>query len=210
MPQRRKPRKYLKPRQNGGSLYTKAVNKLTGSKLEDGENHPIMYVDGKFKPGQFLGPGSKVFDKTKAGVDGVSPVDSVAKRHDLAYSLSKSPEDVRKADEHMIKVLNRIQKEGSDNLYNIYLGKVGITAKTKLEDWGVVSPTTFTSWGGIPEGDEEMVKNEYDRLTQAGYGLKKATKKKSSWMAHVAKTRKSNPDKSYKECLKIASKSYKK
>ena len=46
-------------------------------------------------------------------------------------------------------------------------------------------------------------------LTHFGAGKKKG-KTASAWMQHLAQTRKTNKDKTYKKCLKIASKSYKK
>lgn len=201
-----------KKTQTGKGMYDKTVNKLTGSKLRDGEKHPIMYVDGKFKPGEFLGPGSHVLSKVKEGKKrGISPVDSVAYRHDLAYSLSKNKKDVRDADLHMLKVLDAIQKDKKDSKFNIYQGKVGIKSKIFLEDKLGVKPERFTSFGdeGYTKKEKDMMQKQMDELTQAGYG-KGAKKKKNPWLTHVAKYRKEHPKLSYKECLKHAKTTYKK
>ena len=95
----------------GAGWYDRIVNKLTGSNLKEGEMHPVMWVNGRFTPGQFMGPGSRVYEKTKAGVEGVSEADRVSHRHDLAYGLAKNYDDIRKADLHMIERIKEIERK---------------------------------------------------------------------------------------------------
>lgn len=197
-------------KQTGTGLYDSLVNKLTGSNLKDGERHPLLWVDGKLQPGQYMGPGSKVYEKTKAGVEGISESDRISHRHDLAYSLANSYDDIRAADLHMLDRIRAVEKAGTDNRWNTTLAKAGIWSKVKLEDMGV-SPERFTSFGDVSDSDRPIMQAKMDELTQKGYGKKtQKTKGLNPWLAHVQSVRKKNKGKSYKECLKIASKSYRK
>ena len=196
-------------KQKGKGVYQKAVNVITRNKnpLKDGERHPILYTEKGFMPGSYMGPGTDLLRKIKNDVKPVSKSDKTAQAHDLRYTLAKSPDDVRAADKRMIEVLDRIQKEKGDYRFNIYQGKIGIKTKMALEDKLGLRPDYFTTFGNNYEpGDVKILEDKLNQLEMEGYGKKK----KSAWLTHVAKYRAKHPDKSYKDCLIEAKKSYKK
>jgi hypothetical protein len=193
--------------QHGDGLYDEVANRVFGSKLAKGELHIPQYTKDGFRFGKFIGPGTDVYGGIRKGAKPVSETDKTAKLHDIMFSLANNPEEVRLADLRMVKNLNRIQKEKKDYRFNISLGKLPIKAKMFLEDWGVFRKGSFSGMNGsqVSKENRELLENEKAKLTQEGYG-----KKKTSWMTHVSKIRVKNPGKSYKECLKLASVSYKK
>ena len=99
--------------------------------------------------------------------------------HDIRYTLAKSKADVRAADIKMVEKLSKIAEEGSDYKCNIYLGKLPIQAKMKLEDWGLLSKTAFTKAQGVKnEADRPILESNLKALEQEGYGTAKNFKKK--------------------------------
>ena len=156
----------------GSGLYDRAANWATsGNKLYPGEKHPLMWVDGKFQPGSFLGPGTHIVKRVRNNDKPISPVDAISENHDISYTLAKDVAGVRKADEHMIDALKRVRKAGTDNLYNITLGNAGIKSKMFLENRGV-NPTRFTDFGaeGVAPADLELMKKRHEELNLMGYG----------------------------------------
>jgi hypothetical protein len=207
---KKKGKKQKTKKQKGKGLYDKAVNKLTGSNLKPGEKHPILYVDGKFVPGAFLGPGTDLIPKIKAGVKPISAADKSAQAHDLRYYFAKNKKDVREADILAIKKAKELRKTKKDNKFNTYQLQLGLKGKILAEKAGV-PPRAFTSYADykkdIPE-NQAIARKKLDELIQEGYGKKK--RKPSAWSRHVQAVRKKHPDKSFKQCLVLASKSYKK
>ena len=199
--------------QRGGGWYDWSVNKVLGKQyLRDGERHPIMWLqDGTKRPGEYLGPGSHVMDKMREGVKPISDIDAISARHDLAYSLARNAEDVRAADNHMLDRIANVEKNKSDSRWNINLAKRGIQAKVALENAGLATTENFTSYGGMDDPEERAFAQEkMDALTQQGFGRDKKTGQFTTWRQHVAEYRKKHPKMSYKQCLKAASKTYRK
>ena len=196
-----------KPVQKGEGLYDRIANRLFGAQLKDGEIHAPQYTSQGFRFGRFIGPGTDVFSNIRSGAIPVSKTDKASKLHDILYTLAQNPSDVRAADLRMVKKLESIQKEKGDYLFNLYMGKLPIKAKMLAEDWNLIKKGTFSSQKGalLSKEDREILEKEKAQLTQEGYG-----KPKSLWMTHVDNIRKKHPDKSYKQCLKLASASYKK
>jgi len=130
--------------------------------------------DGTYRPGRFMGPGSHVLDRLREGQRGISPVDNVSARHDLAYSLAKDEDAIRAADEHMLARIKEIEKgrHGGDTKWNINVGRGGISSKLWLEDNLGVPKKWFTSFGDIDEKDRAFAQEQLDSLTQEGYGKK--------------------------------------
>ena len=195
--------------QQGEGLYDRIANRLFGAQLKDGEIHAPQYTSQGFRFGRFIGPGTDVFSNIRSGAIPVSKTDKASKLHDILYTLAQSPSDVRAADLRMVKKLESIQKEKGDYLFNLYMGKLPIKAKMLAEDRNLIKKGTFSSQKGalLSKEDREILEKERDQLTQEGYGKGKT---KSPWMTHVDNIRKKHPDKSYKQCLKLASASYKK
>lgn len=202
---KRKTKRVKKPTKGTG-LYDTVVNKLTGSKLRDGEKHAILYTKDGFKAASFMGPRTSIVERLKKNVKPITKSDKTAMAHDIRYTLAKNTDDVRDADIKMINKLSKIADEGSDYKFNIYMGKLPIQAKMKLEDWGLLPKTAFTKAQGLKnEADRPILEENLKRLEQEGYGKKK---KKNPWISHVKSVRAKNKDKSYKDVLKLASQSY--
>ena len=51
--------------------------------LYPGEHHGIMKLpNGRYERGAYIGPGTQVIKRYRAGIKGKTPVDQVAKQHD--------------------------------------------------------------------------------------------------------------------------------
>ena len=195
-------------KQTGKGAYDKTVNFITRNRnpLYSGEQHTILYTKDGFKPASYMGPKTQLLKRLKSGSKPVSESDKISMIHDIRYTLSKNADDVRKANLKMLETLDRTAKNKADYRYNIALAKGGIKAKVVLEDKFKVPRTFFTTFGGdYPEEDRKIMEDTLKEYEQLGYG-----KKKSPWLTHVAKYRAKHPDKSYKQCLIEAKKSYKK
>ena len=204
MPRKKKGR----VKQSGEGVYDWVANNVFGANLRDGEIHAPQYTKDGWKFGSFIGPGSDAIGRIRDGVKPVGRSDKVAKAHDLRYGLAKTPADVRAADLRMIQKLNQIQKEGKDYRINTMMGKLPIKAKMLMEDLGIMKKGSFSDMKGFSNADDEKVaRDELTKLDMKGYGKKK---KPNAWTTHVSNVRAKNKGKSYKECLKLASESYKK
>ena len=57
---------------------------------------------------QYMGPGTKLEKRLKRGDPGINRLDRIAKQHDVDYSRAKNLQDKWKADEKMIKAIDRL------------------------------------------------------------------------------------------------------
>lgn len=57
---------------------------------------------------QYMGPGTKLEKRLKRGDPGINRLDRIAKQHDIDYSRAKNLQDKWKADEKMIKAIDRL------------------------------------------------------------------------------------------------------
>ena len=57
---------------------------------------------------QYMGPGTKLEKRLKRGDPGINRLDRIAKQHDIDYSHAKNLQDKWKADEKMIKAIDRL------------------------------------------------------------------------------------------------------
>ena len=94
-----------------------------GLSVEDkrmpGEMHGLLQLpSGKFAFANYMGPGTQLMTRLQRGDQGLTPVDRLAKKHDIDYTLATTPEDVIKADVAMIKGLSGARKAGEKN-FNI-------------------------------------------------------------------------------------------
>ena len=64
------------------------------------EFHPPGY--------QYLGPGTKLDKRLKRGDPGKNRLDRIAKQHDIDYSKARNIRDKWKADEKMVKAIDRL------------------------------------------------------------------------------------------------------
>ena len=191
----------------GAGVYQKVANKLFGSNLKDGEIHSPQYTKKGWKMGSFIGPGTDVYGNIRKNKKPISETDKVSKAHDIRYGLARNDADVRAADLKMVNKLKEIKKNKKDYRINIALGSLPIRAKMKLEDMGIMKKGSFSDKKGVAPENQSLADSTLKQLEQEGYGKKR---KKSVWLIHVGKVKSNNKNISYKECLKLASKSYKK
>lgn len=133
------------------------------------ELHPPMRTPAGYSRGNYLGPRTEIAARLRRGDQPINFADTEAQAHDIRYTLARNAADVRRADERMIAVLSRGQKERLDYPGNLLLGKTGIQAKVALENLGV-PPTAFTSFGGVSPADREMMTAKLKELEQRGFG----------------------------------------
>ena len=175
------PRKKKEPihHQHGGGLYDTIVNKLVGAKLRDGEIHAPVWTSSGLKFGSYIGPGSDVIGKIREGIQPVSNSDRVAQAHDLRYGFAKNADEVRIADQKMVGKLNDLQSKGDEYRANVWMGRIPIQAKMKMENWGIIKPGSFADFKGWNNADDEKVaRDKLTELEMAGYGKKKKPKAK--------------------------------
>ena len=156
----------------GSGLYDSIANALFGSDLKDGEIHSPMYTSKGFRFGNYLGPGSHVYENIRENKTPVSDVDRVAQAHDLRYDSAKTPADVRKADLKMVSTLEKINKEGKDYRFNIYAGLIPIKLKMAAEDFGLLRKGSFSSLTGVDEKNKSIHDKKLRELEMKGYGMK--------------------------------------
>ena len=216
----------------------KTVPKGLVNKAKSGEKHqPIILPNGAMTVAKFSGPSTQFIRRIKeelkkAGsvekIRGVTPVDTVAIRHDAQYALAGNEPDpkkrvamIRAADVEMVKRIKDIVKRGLDNKKNTTGGLV-IAAKVGLEAVGKLDPGKFAP--PEPLGDKERQLAEgvaaAMALSKVGFGKKKKEKKKekkprkphvpSAWNLHVKRTKDLNPGMSLRDAMQAASVTYKK
>jgi hypothetical protein len=178
----------------GDGFITDLINKLPSSDSTarpkyPGEKHAILKLPNHM-PGiaNYMGPGTHVIDRLKRGDPGRTPSDTVAKRHDIDFTLAQTAPNkkiqlklAREADKHMVKSLKKIQKgaHGGDSFANIQAGMKGIEAKMALENRGFLDPSRFS--GPLKKysiNDTDLLIKNRDELKQEGYGLPGAGLKK--------------------------------
>ncbi len=85
-----------------------------------GENHGILKMpNGSLERAAYMGPGTQVIKRLKFGVRGKTPVDRIAQRHDIDYSLATTPEEVRQADLRMVNSTANVSRARQDHPFNI-------------------------------------------------------------------------------------------
>jgi hypothetical protein len=101
-----------------------------GISVEDrrmpGEMHGLLQLpSGKFAFANYMGPGTQLMTRLKRGDQGLTPVDRLAKKHDIDYSLATTPEDVVRADRAMIMGLRGARNAG-EKTFNLNQGRLMI------------------------------------------------------------------------------------
>ncbi len=192
------------------NMYSRALNMIpssdnTGTKSYPGERHaPLKLKNGKMGVANFVGPGTQVLKRIRRGDSGRTPVDNVAKMHDINYSLAQNSKNkteqiqkVRKADIRMLNSLDKISRAKSDAPINIKVGKL-IAVKTKFEDIGIMNKGSF---GGplenLKEKDVDTLTDAKEELEQDGYGHYPASDLKNKLIEKYGKKKekKSSKDK---------------
>lgn len=156
----------------GSGLYQTIANAVFGSKLRDGEIHAPQYTKNGFTMASYMGPGTDLYHNITKGKKPVSMSDMTSFAHDLRYDAATTPEDVRKADLKMVSTLEKINKEGKDYKFNLYMGLIPIKLKMAAEDWGLLKKGSFSSLTGVDEKNKKLHDSKLRELEMKGYGLK--------------------------------------
>lgn len=228
---------------SGGGLLTKIINKTVDThnrfrkkksdpkdiRLANNEVHAVFKnKDGALARAQFCGPGTEIVKKikrlnhkhkgdVKKMVDVsnfVSEADKICMMHDLNYYLDgkNNPKGVRKADLKMIDKLREAERKG-ESKFNTGPSKLGIKAKIKLEDLGIIRKGSFAE-GGAEEKENpknvRLMRKVQAQLKKEGYGNVKDRPKRQSqspWVKFV-KAYAEKHDVSYRDALQQAAPLY--
>ena len=68
-------------------------------------------------------PHTNVMERIKRGDPGRTETDKIALAHDLRYGLSKTFDDIRNADNIMIREVNKLAQNKGDNSRNILVAR---------------------------------------------------------------------------------------
>ena len=198
-------------KQSGKGAYDWIARNVFGSNLRMGEIHPPMWSKKGFRTPSYLGPGTAVMDKLRAGLEPINEQDRIARMHDIRYSLSTNPDEVRYADTKMLEKLNASRNHKDTYAINHYIGYLPIRAKNIAENLGIIRKGAFSSMKGneLSKEDRKLLEKERDIMAQQGYGKKKKTQTASPWILHVKAYAKQHSC-SYKEAMKKAKATYNK
>jgi len=123
----------------------------------------------------YSGPGTELTKRLKRGDKGKTYTDKIANLHDINYGLSENYDDIRKADERMLKSLEKAKREKLDYKVNILPAEVGIKGKIFLEDYLKIPKETFTEFGIDKLTNEEinLYRQKKKELELEGFGRNK-------------------------------------
>lgn len=96
--------------------------------------------------------------------------DKTSKAHDLRYSLANDADDIREADQKMVKKLKEIKKKKQDSKFNILQGEKLITSKMALEDLGIIKKDRFHKKQDLSKKEKKLLEDELKELEQEGFG----------------------------------------
>lgn len=118
----------------------------------------------------YAGPGTNIVARLQRGDLPVSETDRVAMAHDIRYGLARNYDQVRVADEKMLKALDNVERAKRDTKFNTRAAGAIIKAKMGLENRGL--PRNFFAQHGESNTPEEtaLMKNTLSKLEQRGLG----------------------------------------
>jgi len=90
-----------------------------------------------------MGPGTRLVSRLRRGDPPRTRVDRVAQGHDIRYGLSENLTDIRKADNIMIKSIEKLAKDKTVPRRNINQARL-IRVKKGAEDLGVLKKNAFS------------------------------------------------------------------
>ncbi len=137
-----------------------------------GEHHQLLKLPNKkFGRANYSGPGTRITARIKRNDPPRTLVDQVAQAHDIRYDLAEGGDDVRKADQKMLRSLERLKRENTDSRFNINPARLGIQAKIAAENFGLLSREAFIDTSKKPSiGDRNILKSKLNQLEQKGFG----------------------------------------
>jgi hypothetical protein len=168
--------------QLGAGLYENVMNKLKvdTAGLRKGEIHAPLYVNGKFRAGNYAGPGTNLVERLKDESQPISDVDKISKAHDIRYSLAKTPEDINRADKQMLKSLYK----SNDSLINRVPAGIAIGAKYGINKmfgkmiYPKVHQLNTEAWSKAE--DRPLLEKTLEPMIKEGYGVKRRKNNKKN------------------------------
>jgi len=141
-----------------------------------GEKHTILQLpNGKYGVANYMGPQTALSQRLSRNDPPRTEVDKASMAHDIRYSLAKTPDDIRKADNLMMNAVDRIARNRGDTPANIAQARL-IKAKVIGEDLGLIKKEAFSgdlSKNIVSDSDRVLFNNKLSSLEQEGYGKKK-------------------------------------
>lgn len=138
-----------------GDLFSKASQTL-GNVYDSVKNTVgnVIHTASNWAQGKFTAPGGYRYCGPGNDLDEGNPInasDSACRQHDIDYSNFRKAKDAGKINDTELRNLVR---ESDDRLISnlrqdpnrdlgSYLSELGISAKKKAEDWGLISPERF-------------------------------------------------------------------
>ena len=133
-----------------------------------GEKHIPLKIGKSVGWANYAGPSTRLNLRLRRGDPPRTLVDKVAMTHDIRYSLSKNINDIRSADNKMIRKLKDIKRLGQDSLFNTTIALRGIQGKKLLEDVKLLRKDLFLAPG--KESNIRLLKEKLAQLEQQGFG----------------------------------------
>ncbi len=113
-----------------------------------GEHHTILPTSKGLTRANYAGPGTHLAKRLRRGdkpVDGDYGIDAAAKRHDIRYTIARTPGDIRRADNILI---DEVAKSTQSSLMK--KGTIGVIKAKKFgEDLGVLSQSKWLTGGNM-------------------------------------------------------------
>lgn len=136
-----------------------------------GEQHLVLPTSKGLTRSNWAGPGTNIRDRLNRGdlgVDGPQGIDIASKKHDLLYTISKTKDDIRLADNIFIKDV----EESTAGPKTKAIVKNAMRAKIFAEEIGLISQDTFTTLPGLngKEDAEESLEQGEEAQKQIGSG----------------------------------------
>ncbi len=171
--------------------------------VEPGEHHQLLKLPkGGWGRANYSGPGTNLKKRLKPPqAQPRSHVDRIAMKHDVDYLTARTEQDIRRADQRMLRNLER----SHDSKFNVIPAKMGIASKVKLEDAGLMKKDKFISDEPADPLTMKRGKRVQRALAQEGLGLtpsellvrslkkkkkgKKKKRQKALWSQVAPKTR---------------------
>ena len=161
----------------GASVKTQ-INKASGVKNQrpafEGEKHAFFVEknrEGKKRLvfASYMGPSTQFIKRIKRRDNPINLPDQVAMAHDARYGLARTTDDLRSADQMMVKKLKEIRQRGNVSKINTDIGLRGIQLKMQLENTGLLSKKKFL--GPLTNQKEiAMTRSLLGKLEQKGFG----------------------------------------
>ena len=161
-----------------GDLFGKVIDK---TQRYSGERHTALMTSKGPKIATYTGPNTQITKRLQSSDpkirDPLGPVDTASQAHDIRYTLSTSVNDIREADNKMIRKLKEIEMKNEDYKVNTAVVRGLMKTKTLYEDArgkrgelfsglkpGQVKPNTLSP------SEESLYKKKLTELEMLGYG----------------------------------------